>query len=73
MAPLSAEYINQTKVPHILGLFWAFYVLSMMIVAAWLYIRGRMLRSIGPDDYIIVVSMVNSLPAILPILTLRCR
>jgi hypothetical protein len=58
MATMNAEYMNQTKGPRILGVFWAFFSVSVVMVSARLYIRARMLRNIGLDDYIIVAAMV---------------
>lgn len=59
MPGLTPEYVSQTKGPRILGTFWAFFSLSILIVSARLYVRARMLRSIGSDDYIIIASMVR--------------
>ncbi|KAJ5508188.1 hypothetical protein N7527_010331 [Penicillium freii] len=58
MATMDAEYINQKKGTRILGVFWAFYSVSVVMVSLRLYIRARMLKNIGLDDYIIVVAMV---------------
>ncbi|RDW63230.1 uncharacterized protein DSM5745_10341 [Aspergillus mulundensis] len=55
---MGAAYADQTKGPRILGVFWAFYTVSVFMVTARLYIRARWLRNIGLDDYIIAVSMV---------------
>jgi hypothetical protein len=52
--------LTQTKGPMILGVFWAFFAVSVIMVSARLYIRARWLRNIGLDDYIITVSMVGS-------------
>lgn len=53
-------YENEAKGPHILGVFWAFYAVSLVVVSARLWIRASMLRNTGLDDYIIAVSMVRS-------------
>ncbi|KAJ5384077.1 hypothetical protein N7517_001988 [Penicillium concentricum] len=58
MATMDAEYMNQTKGPRILGVFWAFFSVSVVMVSLRLYIRARMLRNTGLDDYIIVAAMV---------------
>ncbi|KAJ5411069.1 uncharacterized protein N7487_005428, partial [Penicillium crustosum] len=57
MATMDAEYIHQKKGPRILGVFWAFYSVSAVMVSLRLYIRARMLKNIGLDDYIIVAAM----------------
>ncbi|KAJ6188151.1 hypothetical protein N7519_003059 [Penicillium mononematosum] len=58
MAIMDAEYMTQTKGPRILGVFWAFFSVSVVMVSLRLYIRARMLRNIGLDDYIIVFAMI---------------
>ncbi|CDM34355.1 unnamed protein product [Penicillium roqueforti FM164] len=58
MATMDAEYINQTKGPRILGVFWAFFSVSVVMVSLRFYIRVRVLRNIGLDDYIVLVAMV---------------
>lgn len=55
---MDPEYINQTKGPRILGIFWSFFSVSVVMISLRLYIRARMLRNIGLDDYIIVAAMV---------------
>ncbi|KAL4804194.1 hypothetical protein BDV18DRAFT_162602 [Aspergillus unguis] len=55
---MDPNYASETKGPRILGAFWAFYTVSVLMVAARLYIRARWLRNIGLDDYIIAVCMV---------------
>ncbi|CAG7953771.1 unnamed protein product [Penicillium nalgiovense] len=58
MATMDPEYINQTKGPRILGIFWSFFSVSVVMISLRLYIRARMLRNIGLDDYIIVAAMI---------------
>ncbi|KAL4772002.1 hypothetical protein BDW60DRAFT_207731 [Aspergillus nidulans var. acristatus] len=50
--------LTQTKGPRILGVFWAFFAVSMTMVSARLYIRARWLRNIGLDDYIVAASTI---------------
>lgn len=59
MESITPEYASQTKGPRILGVFWAFYLVSVLLVSARLYIRIRWLKNIGLDDYIIAVAMVR--------------
>lgn len=59
MAPFSADYVNESKAPQILGTFWAFFIVSIIMVSARLYIRAKMLRNIGLEDYIIALTMVR--------------
>ncbi|KAL4802205.1 hypothetical protein BDV18DRAFT_167068 [Aspergillus unguis] len=49
---------NETQGPTMLGVAWAFYFLSLIMVTARLYTRARWLRNIGLDDYIIAACMV---------------
>ncbi|KAL2842308.1 hypothetical protein BJX68DRAFT_257838 [Aspergillus pseudodeflectus] len=58
MAEIPPHIASQTKGPRILGIFWAFYTVSLLMVSARLYIRARWLKNIGLDDYIIAASMV---------------
>lgn len=60
MATTDAEYIHQKKGPRILGVFWAFYSVSAVMVSLRLCIRARMLKNIGLDDYIIVAAIPKS-------------
>ncbi|KAL4804203.1 hypothetical protein BDV18DRAFT_162611 [Aspergillus unguis] len=55
---MDPDYASETKGPQVLGVFWAFYIMSLVMVTARLYIRARWLRNIGLDDYIIVLCMV---------------
>ncbi|PYI15457.1 hypothetical protein BO99DRAFT_468061 [Aspergillus violaceofuscus CBS 115571] len=55
---MSVEYASQTKGPKILGVFWAFFSVSAVTVSARLYIRSRMLKNVGLDDYIIAVAIL---------------
>lgn len=62
MDQITPEYASQTKGPRILGVFWSFFLVSVLMVSARLYIRMRWLKNIGLDDYIIAVAMVANLP-----------
>ncbi|KAL4920631.1 hypothetical protein BDW62DRAFT_8575 [Aspergillus aurantiobrunneus] len=55
---MDAATASETKGPRILGVFWAFFIVSVLMVSARLYIRARWLRNIGLDDYLIAVSMI---------------
>lgn len=60
MNQITPEYASQTKGPRILGVFWSFFLVSVLMVSARLYIRMRWLKNIGLDDYIIAVAMVSN-------------
>ncbi|KAL3441959.1 hypothetical protein BJX65DRAFT_321756 [Aspergillus insuetus] len=58
MAEISPHIASETKGPRTLGIFWAFYAVSVLMVSARLYIRAKWLKNTGLDDYIIAASMV---------------
>ncbi|PYI06301.1 hypothetical protein BO78DRAFT_418709 [Aspergillus sclerotiicarbonarius CBS 121057] len=59
MAAVSPEYAHQTKGPRILAVFWTMTSLALLLVAARLFIRIKVLRSPGADDWLIAASMVS--------------
>ncbi|GFN15408.1 PAXNEB family protein [Aspergillus tubingensis] len=61
MAAVSPEYAHQTKGPRILAVFWAMTSLAILAVAARLFIRIKVLRNPGADDWLIAASMVFSI------------
>lgn len=61
MAAVSPEYAHQTKGPRILAVFWAMTSLAILAVAARLFIRIKVLRNPGADDWLIAASMVSQL------------
>lgn len=50
---------SDDKGPKILAVLWGLTGFTMVVVAARMYIRGRMLRNFGADDWLIAFSMVN--------------
>ncbi|KAL2815094.1 hypothetical protein BJX63DRAFT_420468 [Aspergillus granulosus] len=58
MEAIPPHFAAETKGPRILGTFWSFYTVSVLMVSTRLHIRARWLRNIGLDDYLIAVSMV---------------
>ncbi|RAK99095.1 uncharacterized protein BO80DRAFT_411348 [Aspergillus ibericus CBS 121593] len=61
MAAVSPEYAHQTKGPRILAVFWIMTSLAILLVAARLFIRIKILRSPGADDWLIAASMMFSI------------
>ncbi|PWY95509.1 hypothetical protein BO94DRAFT_552407 [Aspergillus sclerotioniger CBS 115572] len=61
MAVVSPEYAHQTKGPRILAVFWTMTSLAIVLVAARLFIRIKILRSPGADDWLIAASMIFSI------------
>lgn len=50
---------NDSKGPEVLAVLWILTGLTTLIVLARLYIRLKMLRNFGVDDYLIAISMVK--------------
>lgn len=61
MTAVSSEYAHQTKGPRILAVFWTMTSLAILAVAARLFIRIKVLRNPGADDWLIATSMVSRL------------
>ncbi|KAJ5133750.1 hypothetical protein N7526_005115 [Penicillium atrosanguineum] len=57
---ITAENLNDDKGPKILAVLWTLTGLTALIVAARMFIRLRLLKNFGIDDYLIVISMVMS-------------
>ncbi|RDW64440.1 uncharacterized protein DSM5745_09851 [Aspergillus mulundensis] len=49
---------SDDKGPKILAVLWGLTGFTMVIVAARMFIRGKMLRNFGPDDWLIAFSMM---------------
>lgn len=58
---VTKENMNDNKGPRILSVLWVLTALTTLMVIARIFIRLRMLKNFGVDDYLIVVSMVMSL------------
>jgi hypothetical protein len=46
--------------PAIIGVTWAFTILAVAAVGLRLYLRGKLLRSIGWDDWIMLTAVVST-------------
>lgn len=53
---------DENRGPKILGVLWSLTALTTLVVMARMYIRIRMLKNFGPDDWLIAVSMVSLSP-----------
>lgn len=58
---VTEKNMNDDKGPKILSVLWVLTALTTVMVVARIYIRLRMLKSFGVDDYLIVASMVMGL------------
>ncbi|KAJ5755465.1 hypothetical protein N7533_005008 [Penicillium manginii] len=58
---VTAENEHESKGPTILAVLWTLTSLTFLIVAARVFIRLKMLKMFGPDDYLIVVAMALGL------------
>ena len=63
---LTAENINDDKGPKILAVLWTLTALTTLMVMGRIFIRVRMLKNFGIDDYLIVISMVRTLSVYFP-------
>lgn len=57
---VTAENLNDDKGPRILAVLWTLTGLTALIVIARMFIRLRLLKNFGIDDYLIAVAMVMS-------------
>jgi hypothetical protein len=57
-SPPQNGHPGDDKGPKILAVLWGLTGFTTVIVAARMYIRGRMLRNVGIDDWLIVFSLV---------------
>ncbi|KAJ5623787.1 hypothetical protein N7510_000096 [Penicillium lagena] len=55
---MSIEYAQQNKGPRILAVFWSLTALTLVVVIIRLFIRIRILRNTGLDDWLILASVV---------------
>lgn len=58
---VTAENLNQDKGPKILAVLWTLTALATLTVAARIFIRLRMLKAFGIDDYLIIVAIILGL------------
>ncbi|CAG8075279.1 unnamed protein product [Penicillium nalgiovense] len=58
---VTAENIHDNKGPKILAVLWTLTGLTTVMVIARVYIRLKLLRNFGMDDYLIVASMILGL------------
>lgn len=58
---VTAENLHDDKGPKILAVLWTLTGLTTVMVIARVYIRLKLLRNFGMDDYLIVASMVRNL------------
>lgn len=58
---VTAANLHDDKGPKILAVLWTLTGLTTVMVIARVYIRLKLLRNFGMDDYLIVASMVRNL------------
>ena len=54
------EYLQESNAANILALLGAFGFTALTVVVLRLYVRTKMLKSVGADDYTMLVAMVSS-------------
>ena len=57
-APVSDAYKAENNTPVLFAANGTFYALAMLIVCLRLYVRAKIIKTIGPDDYVMVVAAV---------------
>lgn len=57
--PHTEEYLSQDRGPAALGVMVSLTALSTVFVAARLFVRIKLLKNVGFDDYLITASMVR--------------
>lgn len=62
---VTADMEDENRGPKILGVLWALTSLTTLVVLARMYIRIKLLKNFGSDDWLIVLSMVRE-PTLLP-------
>jgi hypothetical protein len=62
--------LSENKGPNILAPMWALTMIMMSLVCARIFIRARVVKKVGFDDWIIMVSMVRIIDALNNILSL---
>ena len=55
-----AAIADQNKGPNILVPMWALTIVTLVLVVARIWIRSQVVKNMGPDDWLIMVSMVRS-------------
>lgn len=51
--------LNENKGPNILAPMWALTMITTSLVCARIFIRAKVVKKVGFDDWVIVVSMVR--------------
>lgn len=59
-ATQNAAIADQNKGPNILVPMWALTIVTLVMVVARIWIRSQVVKNMGPDDWLIMVSMVRS-------------
>lgn len=58
---LTVDNENDDKGPKILAVLWTLTALTFLIVSARIFIRIKMLKNFGIDDYLIIIAMILGL------------
>lgn len=57
--PMDPAYATASNAESILGVTGFFMAFTVVVMAARLYVRMKMLRNVGPDDWIMLGSVVR--------------
>lgn len=53
--------VRQTNAPQILGITGSFFTLAAIVVLLRCYVRLRLLKTFGADDYVMLLAMVGQI------------
>lgn len=59
MSASSVVDTNANRGPELLAITWVFTVLALLVVIAKFYTKVKILRGLGIDDFLVVLSMVS--------------
>lgn len=59
MSATSVVDMNANRGPELLAITWVFTVLALLVVIAKFYTKAKILRGLGLDDFLVVLSMVS--------------
>ena len=59
LPPMTPEYMNENRGPAFVAVFSAGLAVAIVLVALRLWVRFKVVRKVGVDDYVMLASMVS--------------
>ena len=59
LPPMTPEYMNENRGPAFVAVFSAGLAVAIVLVALRLWVRFKVVRKVGADDYVMLASMVS--------------